>query len=643
MELRHLRYFIAVAEESTMVAAAKRLRIAQPALTRQIHDLEREIGVDLFERGAKGMELTPAGDVCLVSAHHILGRVDAAITLAKGSSRGIVGRCIISVGARALSSGIIARIVSRVHSEYPNIDLAVTEAVGGRQWRALEVLEADIGIGLPMGAEFTSLVSETLDYDIFDSVAIADSHPLASRETVSIFDLANEPFLSWKNKLAPEFSRQLRTEFARIGFKPAVKREFDQVAAVTSLVSAGQGWTLMPSKTLALAPSQAAVIPLSDFKVPVAHAVLWRREETRPVVHTVLDVIRRQFADDRAADGQPAPNRGASAFARPRVSGKYRTSDSEVSVPPAIELRHLRYYCAVVDARSFGRAAERLELTQPALSRQIRDLERVVGPELLERVARGASPTPAGDSFYKSARRILDEAAALPAEAHRARRGMLSRCVIATVPTAHGRFLVTELLRRCAEEMPEVELIIEEQHTPKQPAELRSARLDLGLCHATPLSRVEERGLRRERLLNDIASCALVASDSPFAARTSLTFRDLTDVPFLFPDRTFQPPFYDQLFSVFEGRAFKPRIDQTYDGLKTIWAMVAENRGWALGFESQCENPPPGTKSVPVEGLSLPWGVDVLSRVDESRTLTLLIIDMLHDIARSHEESALVG
>ena len=96
MELRHLRYFIAVAEESTMVGAAKRLRIAQPALTRQIHDLEREIGVDLFDRGSKGMELTPAGDVCLVSARHILGRVESAIALAKGSSSGIVGRCIIS-------------------------------------------------------------------------------------------------------------------------------------------------------------------------------------------------------------------------------------------------------------------------------------------------------------------------------------------------------------------------------------------------------------------------------------------------------------------------------------------------------------------------------------------------------------------
>src|SRR4029078_1889558 len=105
---------------------------------------------------------------------------------------------------------------------------------------------------------------------------------------------------------------------------------------------------------------------------------------------------------------------------------------------------------------------------------------------------------------------------------HRARRGMLSRCVIAAIPTTHSGILITELLRRCGEEMPAVEILIEEIHTPKQPAEIRAARVDLGLCHASPLSRDDERSLRRERLLNDMASCALVACDSPLASRASL-------------------------------------------------------------------------------------------------------------------------
>ena len=107
MELRHLRYFVAVAEEATYVAAARRLAVAQPALTRQIHALERELDVDLLERRPKGVALTPAGEVALVSARHVLHQVDAAVERARGSSEGISGRCVICAGDRSLASGLI--------------------------------------------------------------------------------------------------------------------------------------------------------------------------------------------------------------------------------------------------------------------------------------------------------------------------------------------------------------------------------------------------------------------------------------------------------------------------------------------------------------------------------------------------------
>ncbi|MES2178215.1 MAG: LysR family transcriptional regulator [Gemmatimonadota bacterium] len=631
MELRHLRYFIAVAEESTVVGAAQRLRIAQPALTRQIHDLEREIGLELFARGARGMELTPAGDVCLTAARRILTRLESAIALAKGSSRGVVGRCVICVGARALSSGLIARVVARVRSQYPGIELSVTEAIGPRQWKALQLLEADIGLGLPISHEYTDLVSETMNYDIFDSIKVSKAHPLAVRRTVSIFELSKEPFLFWKAGLAPEFTRQLRTEFARIGFQPTIKRECEQVSQVSSLVSAGQGWTLFPGKTTGLAPSDSTIVALTDFKVPLAHAMVWRRDERRPVVHTVLDAIRRQFEEERTRAG----NVTVAAIAPPETIPASGTPNGPILQGQAIELRHLRYYCAVVEARSFGRAAKLLELTQPALSRQIRDLEHVVGLELLQRGARGATTTPAGESFYRSARRILHGAAALHSEAHRARRG-ISRCVIAAVPTTHARILVTALLRRCLDEMPTVEVTLEEFHTPEQPAELRAARVDVGLCHATPLSPVAERGLRRERLTDDVVNRALVSAHSPLARRASIDFADLIDIPFLFANRAFQPGLHDQLFSTFERHGFRPRVDQTFGGLKTIWAMVADGRGWALGFQSQRDDPPPGTATVPISGFAMRWGIDVLFRADESRTLILRVVEMLRDAARAH-------
>jgi DNA-binding transcriptional LysR family regulator len=631
MELRHLRYFIAAAEESTLGAAAKRLRISQPALTRQIHEFERDIGVDVFARGARGIALTPAGEVCLVSARHILHQVDVAIERARGAARGTIGLCRLSVGARSLSSGLLARILTRAHAEYPGIEIVVREGMGPQQWKTLETNEVDIGLGLPMPAEHDYLVAEPFDDDMFDAILVAKSHPLASRTSVSLDDLRRETFLAWEPQLSPEFDQRLRAAFKRAGFKPAVRRDCKHVPAVTALARAGQGWALIPSELDGFATGDMAVIPLTDFTIPLAHAILTRTGEARPVVQTIVNLIRRIGAEDRMARGHA-----------PFSTSVVQREGAPVDDPPAgkaasIELRHLRYYCAVVNAQSFGRAAERLELTQPALSRQIRDLERAVGIDLLERAARGATTTPGGDSFHDSARHILAEAEALPAEAQRARRGMQSRCVLASVPSIDAQMLVTELLRRCAAEMPDLVFSLEDCTTAEQPVELRAARIDLGVCHSSPLSTVELQGVKRERLLNDVMNCALVQANSDLAFRHELSLSDFADVPFVFVARAIQPGLYDEVFSAFEGQGFRPRVDFTYVGLKTTWTMVAEGRGWAIGFESQRAHPPNGTVAVPIHGFALPWGVDVMLATDESRAQVLLLVDMLHDIARAHE------
>ena len=301
MELRHLRYFIAVAEESTFVAAARRLRIAQPALTRQVHDLEREIGVDLFDRTARGVDLTPAGDACLSSARHILRQVEAAIARARGSSLGIVGRCAICVGVRAMSSGLIARITARVQSEFPGIELVLTEGILLRQWNAIQVGEVDIGLGLAPSSDYSDLASETIDHNIFDAVLISSTDELAARAHVSIHDMQARPFLSYRSSIVPEYARQQKVAFGRIGFEPVRTREFDDIYSIVTLVAAGQGWALFPTSTMPLAGTGTTVVPLSDFRLLLPLAVISRRDESRPVVHSVLAVIRRMRAAERAS------------------------------------------------------------------------------------------------------------------------------------------------------------------------------------------------------------------------------------------------------------------------------------------------------------------------------------------------------
>jgi DNA-binding transcriptional LysR family regulator len=448
------------------------------------------------------------------------------------------------------------------------------------------------------------------------------------RASIELSALSSETFFAWGNDYVNDWRRQIRAEFARLGFRPAAEKEYDQLFAIGAAVAAGQGWTIIFRDGSALIPPGTTIVPVTDFKVTLPHAMVYRADERRPVVRTVINVIRETVTEERAVrDGHIAVEVGASQMTSVAME------IDRVAPSAVLELRHLRYFCAVADAGSFGRAAEQLGLTQPALSRQVADLERVVAIPLLERVARGVSPSAAGASFNRSARRILDEVRSISGEAQRARRGMLARCVVASVPTYTARNLLTELVRECAGEQPKLEFSIEDIATPAQPAAIRSGQVDLGVCHASPLSAIEERGLERSRLMNDLVNCVLVADSSDFASRDSLSLHELARVPFIFPDRAFQPGMYDQLFKVFESLDFQPRVDDTYHGLQTIWTLVAEGHGWAIGFASQCEMPPPGTVAVPVENFSIPWGLDLLSRDDESRSLILDVADRLHRIA----------
>jgi DNA-binding transcriptional LysR family regulator len=170
-------------------------------------------------------------------------------------------------------------------------------------------------------------------------------------------------------------------------------------------------------------------------------------------------------------------------------------------------------------------------------------------------------------------------------------------------------------------------------NTPAMPAELRAGRVDVGVLHASPLGAAEEQGLERRRLTTDLLNCALVAANDPLATRRELDLRDLADVPFLFPDRAFQPALYDEIFDLFDQLGFRPRVDATYQGLRTIWTLVAEGHGWAMGFASQCDAPPAGTAAVPLDRFSMPWGLDLLVREDESRSLVLDVADRLRRIA----------
>ena len=618
MELRHLRYLIAIAEERSFSAAASRLRLAQPALSRQIRDLERELGTALFVRDSTGTVITAAGEQCAGAARQILDDVSNAIRRARLAHGGLVGRCILGVGRDPLWNGLLGRIVEQARLDFPEIELVVEEFASGDQWTALENAEIDIGFGAAPPAENAQLVGATHSRDVLDTVIVARTHPLAQRTSVTLDDLAGETYVRYEPAVEVEVTRSLQTFLSRCGFAPAGQRSAPNVDALRMLVRAGAGWSVLPRSMRRVIDAGLVAIPIDDLFVPFRYVYMHRRGDTRPVVRSIMTSI------SHSADRSTV-----------RRSDEVPETLENPAVPSRLELRHLRYFAAIVQHESIGRAAEALELTQPALSRQLRSLETDVGVDLLTRTARGVVLTLAGESLHHDALNILGAADRLGSEAHRAVRGTAGTCVVGVVASPLAWDAAARALADCAQRLPSIDVRIEDTATPRQAPAIREARLDVAVGHRYPTAPDLDPGITRELLLPDRMNMALLGSEHPLASREELSLKDLSDVPFMFMSRSFSPALHDVVMGTFARAGFAPRIDGEYDGLPTVWALVAQGLGWAMGSATQRLALPQGIVAVPITDFDMPWGLELVYRRDESR---MPVLEMIRALRRAAQE-----
>src|SRR6185503_9156425 len=290
MELRRLRYLIVVAEEGNITRAARRLKLAQPALSRQIHALEQELGVELFDRSGRAARLNPAGEAAVGCARKIVAQLDDAFDRARLASRGAAGLCVVTAGIIPIWSGFVAELVTHIRSELPQVDLVVEESAGRDQWRALRAHTADIGLGIEPPADYTELSSEAQWVDLIDRVGVGIYHPFARRSVVDLEDLSAERFI-WLQEDLDYVREALEQEFSRRHVDPPSMHLAETVADVGALVRAGQGWTLLPRSGTYRLPYGVAAIPIEGFGIPITFSRLWRRGDIRKVVLTVLDVL----------------------------------------------------------------------------------------------------------------------------------------------------------------------------------------------------------------------------------------------------------------------------------------------------------------------------------------------------------------
>ena len=288
MELRHLRYFAAVAEELHFGRAANRLHIAQPALSQQIRNLENELDVRLLARTKRRVELTHAGRAFLGEAQQILSQSENAVWVAKRAARGEIGRLALACGTIA-ADVLLPLVLPRYRARFPEVQISLREGLTAEVVLALEEGNADVGVLLPY---FHSEVLKRKT--VFRTpllAALPESHPLAHVGSISLRQLANEPFILFPHRRGSGFYEHVMGMCQKAGFMPKVLEAVAHFHTLLLLVKAGYGVSLVPALPTGTG-TQVALAKLREPYAKVEVCMAWRVNNSSPQVAAFLQAVR---------------------------------------------------------------------------------------------------------------------------------------------------------------------------------------------------------------------------------------------------------------------------------------------------------------------------------------------------------------
>ncbi len=289
MELRHLRYFVAVAEELHFGRAAARLSIVQPSLSQQIRQLEDELGFPLLRRTRRSVELTDAGKAFLTAAQHVLAEVQEAKRIAQRAYRGEVGRLV--VGYISSSTYDLLPLILRAYRErFPHIEVALRELTTQEQVRALE--EERIHVGLLRLPISTAMIRVDVVGREPIVCVLPEEHPLAAHERIPVSMLADEPFVLQPPQRGSGYYVQLMRLCLASGFSPNVIQEVSEMHTIVSLVAAGMGVSLVPLSTQNIRSQGVVYRELEGGTIMTEMAVAWKRDVHSAIIQNFLAVAR---------------------------------------------------------------------------------------------------------------------------------------------------------------------------------------------------------------------------------------------------------------------------------------------------------------------------------------------------------------
>ena len=302
MELRHLRYFVAVSEEGSFLRAAGRLRVAQPALSKQIRDLEREVGVKLFERLPRGARMTRAGEQFLSNARHALESAARAVATARqtDSATGLQ----FAHSELYVYTPALLKLLAAFRAASPQTPVRIVRVDDVDQHAALREQRIDaaatfVGTWPVPGLEALRLVDCAVT-----GVLLPATHPLAAEPRVRLQDLSDLIWLHPSQHSRPELYRVLRTALESRGLVPTRHRGRRGDIGANVAIAAGDAWALANPAVAALyADMEGSIVhrPFVDAPIPMWFALVWRRDATSPLVETLVQVARRMVSPEAQA------------------------------------------------------------------------------------------------------------------------------------------------------------------------------------------------------------------------------------------------------------------------------------------------------------------------------------------------------
>jgi len=294
MELRHLKYFVVVAEELSFTKAAARLRISQPPLTAQIRTLEEELELQLFNRTKHKVELTRAGEVFLAEARLTLSQAQRTRKLASQLASGSIGEVRVGFTHSAALNPAIPRILYNFRTQNPAINLVLKEMLTFRQLECLSGNELDVGfcreltsVVPPSGVTIERIMQERL------LVVLNSQHKLAKQSAVLLKTCADEPFVFLPSEISVGLSEKVRDLCDKAGFKPRIVQEANGVISIVGLVASGIGISILPESVKSIAYEGVVYRPLRHPDAVIPLTLVFRESEHTAAVSRFLAHVRK--------------------------------------------------------------------------------------------------------------------------------------------------------------------------------------------------------------------------------------------------------------------------------------------------------------------------------------------------------------